>query len=440
MKNEHFFQRLLQLAPDTQSARFLLAVSGGRDSVVLAHLFLKSKLTFDIAHCNFHLRGEESDKEMNFVQNLPFLTTQKVFATEFDTISIQQKSGKSIEMVARELRYQWFDEIGEEYDYIVTAHHANDNAETILLNLLRGTGLHGMCGIPPKNRKIIRPLLSFSSLDIERYARENKIPYCVDSSNLETRFLRNKIRHNVIPELAKIYPNCIEIFSKNSTLFLKQTHFFDAHIQQYKNQLCEKSENKTAINIEILKNIPLYNIVLYEILNPLGFNADDIENIIKSMNKISGKKFFSNTHLLIKDRTHFIITNREEREDNEVVFYNIEELEKYGFIIEKLDINADFQFSKSKSVIYIDADKLAFPLTIRNWKNGDFFYPFGMKAKKKVSDFFTDQKINLIEKQKISILCSRHKIVWIINHRADDRFKVDENTKQVYVISEKMIT
>jgi len=222
---EQFYQELKNLAPEAESARFLLAVSGGRDSVVLAHLFASYKLHFDIAHCNFHLRGEESDKEMVFVQKLPFLSSQKIFVKEFDTIGIQQNSGKSIEMVARELRYQWFEEMGKNYDYVVTAHHANDNAETVLMNVLRGTGLRGMCGIPQKNRKIIRPLLRFSVLEIEKYILEQGIEYCIDSSNLTDEFLRNKIRHHIIPELEKINPNVIEIFLKNSTLFLQQTKF-----------------------------------------------------------------------------------------------------------------------------------------------------------------------------------------------------------------------
>jgi tRNA(Ile)-lysidine synthase len=235
--NTQFFQHLLLLAPDAESVRFLLAVSGGRDSVVLAHLFANYGLHFDIAHCNFHLRGEESNIEMNFVRDLPFLTTQRVFVKEFDTLNIQQKSGKSLEMVARELRYQWFEEIGKDYDYLVTAHHANDNAETVLMNLLRGTGLRGICGIPQKNGKIIRPLLRFRGSEIERYADKQGIRFCVDSSNMSDDFLRNKIRHHIIPELEIINPNSIETFSKNSHLFLQQAQFFDAHIQQYKNKL-----------------------------------------------------------------------------------------------------------------------------------------------------------------------------------------------------------
>jgi len=432
---KQFYNELLTLAPDAPSARFLLAVSGGRDSVALAHLFANGGLPFDIAHCNFHLRGEESNREMLFVQKLPFLTASKVFVKEFDTKSIQQKSGKSMEMTARELRYQWFDEIGEGYDYIVTAHHANDNAETVILNMLRGTGLRGICGIPPKNGKIIRPLLRLSGSSIENYCREQEIEYCIDSSNLGDDFLRNKVRHHVIPELEKINPNCIEVFSKNSTLFLQQTQFFDTQIQHYKNKWVIEGENRICIPINLLKNIENQSLVLYETIHPLGFHAEDVENILKSMDANSGKKFYSATHILVKDRNLFIIEKREEDNEPEITIHSIDELVKHGIIVEKNLYEPPLKIIKSPNIIYIDEQKLSFPLTIRRWKQGDCFYPFGMKTKKKVSDFFTDLKIDLLEKQKIRILCSQDKIVWIIKYRADNRFKINENTTCYYKIS-----
>jgi len=431
---EQFYQDLLQLAPDVESARFLLAVSGGRDSVALAHLFAHYRLNFDIAHCNFHLRGEESNKEMFFVQKLPFLTTQKIFVKEFDTMVVQQNSGKSIEMVARELRYEWFEELAENYDYIVTAHHANDNAETLLMNLLRGTGLRGLCGIPPKNEKIIRPLLKFSAPEIEQYAQNQGVDFCIDSSNLTDEFLRNKIRHHILPELEKINPNFIEIFSRNGSLFLQQTKFFDAQIQRYKNELLKDDEDRITIAINALQNDENRTLILYEILNSFGFNADDVENILKSMDANPGKQFLSNTHILVKDRTHFIIEKREEKKEENIIINTIEELEQYGFLIEKTPYNANFKAIKDLKTIYVDTKKLTFPLTIRNWQKGDFFYPFGMKTKKKVSDFFTDLKIDLLEKQKIRLLCAGEKIVWVINYRADERFRIDENTEFYYKI------
>ena len=429
-----FYNELLLLAPDAERARFLLAVSGGRDSVVMAHLFANCGLQFDIAHCNFHLRGEESNEEMVFVQKLPFLTSQKVFVKEFDTIAIQQKSGKSIEMVARELRYQWFEELGKEYDYIVTAHHANDNAETVIMNLLRGTGVRGMCGIPQKNGKIIRPLLRFLSSEIERYVREQEVDFCVDSSNLEVDFLRNKIRHHIIPELEKISPHFLDTFSKNGKLFQQQTQFLDAQIQQYKNKYLKQTKERVSIAIDELKNNENQSLILYEMLNPFGFNADDVENIVKSLHATSGKRFLSDTHILIKDRNHLIIEKKEPKKEETIFINSIEELETHGFKVEKIKNDANLEILKSPHLIYVDAEKINFPLTIRSWKKGDFFFPFGMKTKKKLSDFFTDLKIDLLEKQKIRLLCSNEQIVWIIGLRADERFRVDAGTEYLYKI------
>ncbi|MCL2436036.1 MAG: tRNA lysidine(34) synthetase TilS, partial [Lentimicrobiaceae bacterium] len=340
-----------------------------------------------------------------------------------------------IEMIARELRYEWFEEIGKDYDYIVTAHHANDHAETVLMNLLRGTGLRGMCGIPTKNGKIIRPLLRFSNVEFERYVREQEIDYCVDSSNLTDEFLRNKIRHHVIPELEKVKPKFTEVFHKNNKLFLQQTQFYNAQIQQYKNQLLREDGDRFTVEIDALKKNTHYALILYEILHPFGFNANEVENILKSANAHSGKQFLSDTHILIKDRTHFIIEEKKMEKKDDILVYSIEELAKHGFFVEKIANHANFKAIKDPNVIYVDEQKLIFPLTIRNWKKGDFFYPFGMKTKKKVSDFFTDLKVDMLEKQRICILCAQDQIVWVVGYRADERFKVDENTKWYYKVS-----
>ncbi|MCL2246499.1 MAG: tRNA lysidine(34) synthetase TilS, partial [Lentimicrobiaceae bacterium] len=415
--------------------RFLLAVSGGCDSVALAHLFASCRLNFDIAHCNFHLRGEESNKEMFFVENLPFLTGQQVFVKEFNTLDLQQASGKSIEMVARELRYQWFEEIGNTYHYIVTAHHANDNVETLIMNLLRRTGLRGMCGIPPKNGKLIRPLLRFRRSEIESYCLEQGVGFCVDSSNLEDSFLRNRVRHHIIPELEKVNSNCVDVFYKNATLFQQQTQFFDTQIQQYRNQLFQQKGNRIFIEIEALKQIENIPLILYELLTPFGFNADEVDSILKASNSGSGKRFISNTHILIKDRRHFFIEAKEENNVTPILIRTVDDLKKHGFTVEKMNNNTNIEFVKSPNVIYVDADKLTFPLQLRGWQKGDSFHPFGMQTKKKLSDFFTDMKINILEKQKIRILSTETQIVWIVNYRADDRFRIDANTKSYYCFS-----
>ena len=434
---ENFYRELIKIVPDAEGARFLLAVSGGRDSVVLAHLFVSFGLKFDIAHCNFRLRGEESNKEMVFVQKLPFLTSQKVFVKEFDTLAVQQNSGKSIEMIARELRYNWFEIIGKVYDYIVTAHHANDNAETVLLNLLRGTGLRGMCGIPQKNGKIIRPLLRFSASEIDDYVRKQGISFCLDSSNLSDEFLRNRIRHHIIPEIEKIYPNFVDTFTKNSALFLQQTKFFDTSLNQIKDTLVSENNHQVSISINLLKNIENQSLVLYEILQPYGFNAESIDKIIQSIHSNSGKRFISETHILLKDRNYFIIEEKSNIKNEIVLIHSVKELENYGFSVKKLKNHDNLEIEKVSNLIYVDADKIQFPLTLRNWEKGDYFYPFGMKRKKKLSDFFTDLKIDRFEKQKIRLLCSQNQIVLVVNYRADNRFGIDSDTKYYYRIEMK---
>jgi len=297
--------------------------------------------------------------------------------------------------------------------------------------------LRGLCGIPEKSGKIIGPLLRFSASEIEKYAKEQNLEFCVDSSNLTDDFLRNRIRHHIIPEFEKISPKCTETFSENSTLLLQQIQFFDAQIQQYKNQLWKENQGRFTIEIQALKNNDNNLLILYEFLNPYGFNADTVENILKSISSISGKRFLSDTHILIKDRTHFYLEKKKENIIENIPILTIEELEKHGFIVEKKKCNSNLEVIKDSDLIFVDADKLIFPLTIRNWEKGDFFYPFGMKNKKKLSDFFIDLKIDLLEKTKIRILTSQNQIVWIVGYRADNRFRVDENTKWYYRIELK---
>jgi tRNA(Ile)-lysidine synthase len=291
-----------------------------------------------------------------------------------------------------------------------------------------------MCGIPQKNGKIIRPLLRFSASSIEKYIHEQGIEYCVDSSNMTDQFLRNKVRHQVIPHLEAIHPNVVETFSKNSRLFLQQKKFLDTHIQQYKNQFCKERKDRMTICIDALKNDQNCALILYELLHPFGFNADDVDNILNAADSISGKQFLSDTHILIKDRTHLIMEKKKANNDEVIIINTIEELENHGFRVEKVIYHSNFEAMKLPNIIYVDGNKMSFPLVIRNWEKGDSFYPFGMKTKKKLSDFFTDLKIDILEKQKIRLLCTQNKIVWIINYRADERFRVSKETEWYYKI------
>ena len=424
-----FYNYLKQLASVSSQTRFLLAVSGGIDSCVMAHLFDINGLTFDVAHCNFHLRGEDSNKDMQFVTEQPLFKNRKVWVKEFDTLAIREKSGKSIEMIARELRYEWFAELSKEYDYICTAHHANDNAETLLLNLTRGTGYRGLNAIPEKNGQVIRPLLPFSSAQIKQYAKEHQILYREDKTNQMLIYQRNKIRNQIIPVLEELNPQLIDTFSRNISLFNAQYEFYNEQIEQQKKQLLQKKDETFSIEIDSLKRNKHVKVVLYELLADFGFNYATVELVIENLNSISGKQFYSATHCLLKNRNRLIIKEKEETSFKEIVITRIEELEQYGFKIEEIKKKEPVQYSNDNNTLYVDKSKFIFPLTLRHWKDGDYFYPYGMAGKKKLSNFFIDNKIDLYKKNKIWLLCSQNNIVWVVGYRSDRRFAIRSLTE-----------
>lgn len=430
-----FYNHLKDLIGTPDGKRFLLTVSGGKDSVAVTHLFHELNLTFEIAHCNFHLREDDSNLDMQFVKELAEKWNISLHIKEFDTFNKQKQSGKSIEMVARELRYSWFDEIGQHFDYIVTAHHANDNAETILLNLTRGTGLKGLTGIPAINGKYIRPLLLFSSAEIMQYIERHNLTFRTDKSNFSEEYQRNRIRHSVIPQLEEINPQLIATFSQNIAHFQQQYAFFTHEIERYRSNIMSKNDNNYYLNIEKLLTLPDAELILFELLKPFDFSSSTIQEIYQALGGQPGKQFFSPTHILVKNRNELIIRQKEDNAKINIKFESIEKLEKFGFNIDLQDYTKDITFHRDPQTIYIDAKKLHSPLTLRNWEDGDFFYPFGMKGKKKLSDFFVDQKVDLHSKRDILILCSQSDIVWVIGYRADNRFGIDANTKQYYKIT-----
>lgn len=418
-----------------EKSRFLLAVSGGVDSMVMAHLFASCHLNFDVAHCNFHLRDEASNEDMEFVQNVDFLKDKKIFIKEFDTYKIQRDSGKSIEMVARELRYSWFEELLPEYDFLCTAHHANDNAETLLLNITRGTGYRGLNAIPQKNGKILRPLLDFSSQQIEDYARQNGISYREDASNLSLIYHRNKIRHQLIPILEEINPEFIKTASRNIKIFNSQYNFYQKQIEKVKSEYVEPCENGVKVKLSQLllrEDCPL---ILYEIVNDFGFAASTVESILEKPHRESGKQFFSHDYLMIHHQGDLRIYPSETVETEEFLIENEEDFRKLGFQIGRFTMQQPPKFEKSADVLYADAKKMVFPLVLRRWKSGDYFFPLGMKGKKKVSDLFTDLKVDRWQKQQAFILTSQGNIVWVVGYRSDNRFKIDETTTEYYRIS-----
>lgn len=411
----------------------ILTVSGGRDSVAMVYLFHQAKLNFGIAHCNFNLRGQESDKDEKFVKNLAKKFDVPFFSKSFDTAFFAKENKISTQMAARELRYQWFEEISIEnnYQFIATAHHKNDVAETVLINITKGTGLSGLHGISSKNGKIIRPLLCFNRLEIDDFIEKNSIDFREDLSNKETKYVRNKIRHKVIPELEKINPAFIE------TIY-NETQHFSALEQLLENKIDEEREacvkligGNIEIDIDQLNKLNPLKTYLYYFLKPFGFNFSDVENVLNSLDSQSGKTFLSTTHQLIKDREKLIISEIFKEDSSEFIINSIDDFKALPIKIDaKILTNGVVDtIKKDKKYAYLNADKLNYPLLIRKWQKGDKFKPFGMKNFKKLSDFFIDEKFSLVDKKDSWLLVLTDRIVWVVGQRIDDDFKITQKTK-----------
>jgi tRNA(Ile)-lysidine synthase len=342
-------------------------------------------------------------------------------------------------MAARDLRYQWFDSLLKEYgfSYLATAHHLDDSIETFFINLLRGTGIAGLHGIQAKNDKIIRPLLFATREEILSYAKKNSISFVEDSTNSETKFTRNKIRHNLFPVLRELNPN-FEFALKKDIEHLRDTEFvFRREIEKVKQEIIEKEKDVFKIKIERLQELTPLNIYLYEILSEYGFNETHINDILLCLTENSGKQFFSKTHRLLKDRQYIFIDKIKDESKNDFFLINQEQGSLIYPLRMQMEVMRDLKFiniSKSKNIAMLDFDLLKFPLVLRKWRQGDCFVPFGMKKEKKLSDYFTANKYSLIDKENQWILCSEEKIIWIVGERIDDRFRISNTTKNILKI------
>lgn len=413
--------------------KLLLAVSGGADSAVLAALCKEAGFDFAIAHCNFHLRGEESDRDEAFVKEMAKKYTVKLHTAGFDTGSEAKKNKTSVEETARNLRYHWFSELLAEYSYrwLLTAHHADDNIETVLMKFFRGTGIKGLRGIQPKHNNIVRPLLFARRKEIETYAAENNIEFVTDSSNRENDYARNFFRNEVIPAVRKVYPEAETNILRNIDRFSETEVVYTEAIMQMKNKLIEKRGTDHYIPVlKLVKSEPL-NSLLYEIIADYGFSAAQTDEVKKLLHAESGKYIFSSSHRILRNRNWLIISPTETA-DNSAFFLVEKETGRISFPagelkIEYADVPADLQAGADTA--YIDAAGLKYPLILRKWKTGDYFYPLGMKKKKKLSRFFSDEKFSLIDKENTWLLESDKKIIWIISRRIDDRFKITSSTK-----------
>lgn len=412
----------------------LVACSGGLDSVVLVYLLRKLNFDISLAHCNFSLRGEESDQDEEFVIDLADKLSIPVFVESFDTENYANENKVSIQMAARELRYRWFAEIAKDlkFDFIVTGHHADDDMETFFINLSRGTGLRGLTGIPEVNENIVRPLKPFTRSEILEYAKKEKYYWREDSSNLKADYLRNKLRLEVLPHFKQIGGAVVQSFQKTQKNLHESQKLVEDYIELVSKLVAQKIDDGYSIDINKLKELPNTKAVLYELLFPFGFTAwEDISALVEGQ---SGKIINSGTHRLIKDRDVLILNERITRKIIEE--YPITEDESKIRDPIHLDITTSNRIGKvDRNTIFIDRDKVQFPLLLRKWKEGDTFKPFGMKGNKKLSKFFKDEKLSLVAKEKVWLLLSDKKVVWIVGMRADDRFKVTPKTKNILKIS-----
>ncbi len=417
------------------SDRILVALSGGADSVALLHLLLQNGFTCVAAHCNFALRGNESDEDERFVKELCRSWDVELHSTLFDTQTHSKDRKISIEMAARELRYQWFEElmVQTNTNYLATGHHGSDAIETFLLNLVRGTGIKGLTGIAWRNQHIIRPMLAASAGEVLDYCRSNKLRFRTDSSNMETHYQRNKIRHQIVPLLEELNPSFFGTMQHNMAHMREAEQIFAAEIQRVKEQMVAETEDALLIPIRLIKEHPQKQSMLYEILQPYGFPGQITSNIIESLYGIPGKQFFSATHRLVIDRYNLILVAQSHPEPN---VYAIEGGQTHIDQPLKIELRqfekpAHYSFPKQNWKIHLDADLIDFPLTIRKMQSGDKFQPLGMQQFKKISDFFVDQKMSLIDKEKIWLLTNGIDIIWVVGQRIDNRYKITPATKNI---------
>ena len=422
----------------TESATVVVGLSGGADSVVLVHILKQLNYRCIAAHCNFHLRIEESNRDELFVRKFCNTNNIELYTIDFDTISHSKSHKISIEMAARELRYKWFEEIRKKTgaEAIAVAHHADDNAETLLLNLVRGTGIRGLTGISPKNGNIIRPLLCVGRNEVEKYTQTMSLEFVTDSTNQQNEYQNNKKINIILPLISDINPLVNKTLNENAKRFESIFRIYQQYIQEKQNLIVRKTENEVYINIDLLKQEPEINTLLYEICRDYGFHPDQINGIIQSLDSISGKKWHSTTHTLLKDRKYLII-----KELEKYFFCEVEVYSDTDELFEPMHLNfrhfikhPDYKISRNPFCVHIDAGFLKFPLLIRKFTVCDSFIPFGMKGRNKLSDFFSDQKLTAYQKENIYVLTSDNNIVWIIGYRIDNRFAINDNTTEILEI------
>ncbi len=429
-------EHILKKSLFSESDRLLLAVSGGIDSMVMLHLFQQLPYSFEVAHMNFGLRNEESDADEQFLVDYCEKNKIRLHCKKVETLDHSKSARISIQMAARELRYQWFDELKLKFGFkhLITAHHSDDSIETIFINIIRGTGLRGLRGIV-NNEQAIRPLLIFNRDDIEKYVQNYNILWREDSSNATTKYLRNKLRHTILPQFDELNNSWRLGFMQLAEDVSTSEKILDDFYQKHKNEIFV--DNK--IWLDKLEKSKHSAYIIRRLLSDFNFSHATIDDIIENLDIQKGKEYESWSHRLIREIDFFDVIEKSEQQPGDDFRYVLNTDQRlyinekiYDLSIEnKLDI--DLQFIKGDA--YLDYNKLDFPLLLRKWQAGDWFVPLGMKGRKKLSDYFVDEKFTIQEKENTFVLVSSENIVCILGHRTDERYRVGDNTKIIYHIN-----
>ena len=433
---EQYFKRFIDDNKlNTSKIKFLLAVSGGVDSIVLLSLFIKSKLNFSVCSCDFSLRGNEAKEDILLVKKICSDKKIKFFSKVFDTNKYSKSNKISIQMATRDLRYNWFKNLisDNSIDYLVTAHHSDDNYETIIFNLLKTTGYKGLIGIPHFNNKIIRPLINVEKKEIIDYAIKNKLVWREDKTNKENKYSRNIIRNKLIPIISKINPSFKKSILESSKRMDLVNKYIKSHLEIFKEKYVKRRKNYIEVKKNFIYDIDNFEIILLDYLSQFGFNYTQIILFINTLKTNSNKKFFADRYTLINDRKSFYIMNDL---PEKITSLRVDKIQNFSvnssdFSVEKYSIDS-YKLNKRKRSAQLDFDKIKFPIEVRNYKSGEKFVPLGMRGSKKISSFLSDEKVSLIQKMnQLVIVDSNQNIIWLVKHQINENFKVDKMTKNV---------
>jgi tRNA(Ile)-lysidine synthase len=422
----------------TGNSRILLAVSGGIDSMVMAWLFRESGIDHAIAHCNFSLRKEESDRDEEFVASWAASGNIHFYSTRFDTLSYAATRKISVQMAARELRYDWFGSLvrSEGFDSVAVAHNLNDNAETFLINLIRGTGLSGLTGMKQHAGGVIRPLLFATRGQIASFAAEKKIEFREDSSNIQLKYTRNRIRHKIIPEMEKVNPGVLAAITETMGHLSSSNEIVDASVTLFSGDLFRLKGDNAEADIDKLSALNPAAPYLFEIFRRYGLSPKQTPEVIALLRSETGRYMYTSTHRLLNDRGKIIITPRNEEPKEEQSFDSIDEMRISGLFSEiRITEPTDEALPASPLIASLDLDLVSFPVTVRHWQPGDRFMPLGMKNMKKISDFLIDLKMPVSEKEKVLLLLSGGEVMWVMGYRINDRFRITDRTKRILMIT-----